>query len=417
MLTGLLPHEHGVHVHAPDFDQLTGETFLHDLNHRSLGISANVYAGSAHGFDVLFDEFVDISRYHRYPAGLNPQAFIRDHADDGVTKFLHLFREAIESGAPLRSLANVGLYRANDAIRHGLLDGPELFDDGAAIVARESLSRVKDEPFVLFANVMDAHEPHRTVRFYHNNAYSVPDGWSSEGLDNADVIANPSRHRSDLQNYRTLYAAAIDYLDRWTVDFVNRLVAATDRETTVVITADHGENLGYSAEDGLFGHLASLSEGILHVPLCLVNPPAGYPAEIDDYISHLSLPELVTGLARGETPDVTSDRVAAEVVGLTPNNGGLDGERWDRLRRCSYEGTRKWEWDSAGEARAFELDVERPCWQRERTDSPQPLPKWIGSFFETDAEHAKSAAERRAVNGTPDVDEVTKQRLEDLGYR
>lgn len=417
MLTGRLPHDHGVHVHAPDFEPLAGETFLDDLPHRSVGVSANVYAGSAHGFDTLFDEFVDVSRYHRYPDGLNPAAFVREHADDGAAAFLHLARAVAESDAPLRSLANVGLYRLNDAVRHGSLGGPELFDDGAAIVGRETLARVDDEPFVAFANVMDAHEPHRTVRAYDNEAHSVPDDWDSEGLSNADVIENPDAHASDLRKYRTLYAAAIDYLDRWTVSFIDRLASETDRETTVVVTADHGENLGYPADDGLFGHLASLSEGVLHVPLCIVNPPTGYPAEVDAPVSHLSLPELVAGLARGETPDVTSDRVAAEVVGLTPNNSGLDGDHWDRLRRCVYDGTRKWSWDSGGDARALDLDTERPCWQRERTGTSESVPEWADERFRTDAASAKAAAAERATDGPEEVDEDTRQRLADLGYR
>lgn len=413
MLTGRLPTDHGVHVHAPDFRRLEGETVLDDLQHRSIGISANVYAGPAYGFDALFDEFVPVSRYRRYPDGLDPVAFVDDHADEGLRTFLALARQVASHDRPLRSLANVGLHRANDLVRHGPLGGPELFDDGASIVEREALSRVGDEPFVLFANVMDAHEPHRTVRAYDNDAHSVPDDWSSEGLDNADVIHDPGAHREAIRNYRTLYAASIDYLDRWTVDLIDGLREATDRETTVVVTADHGENLSYPAEDGLFGHLGSLSEALLHVPLLLVNPPEGYPAEVDSYVSHLDLPELVAGLARGEAPDVTRERVAAEVVGLTPSNEGLEGDPWDRLRRCVYEADRKWTWDSAGDRAGYELDPDRPCWQHER--DVDDLPDWACDPFDDGATEAERAA--RAGARDRSIDEATRDRLSRLGYR
>ena len=413
MFTGRLAHDHGVHVHAPNFERLAGETFLDDLPHRSIGVSANAYAGSAHGFDALFDEFVDVSRYHRFPAGLDPAAFVREHGDEGLETLWQLGRELATTDSPLQSVANLGLYRVNDLVRHGPVDGPELFDDGAAIIARELQARADDdEPFVAFANVMDAHEPHRPIRAYDNAAHSVPDDWSSASLSNADVIESDDNGEA-VRNYRVLYAAAIEYLDRWTVSLLEELQAATERETTVIVTADHGENLAYPAENGLFGHLGSLSEGLLHVPLCLVNPPEGYPAVVDDYVSHLSLPELVTGLARGATPDVTSERVAAEVVGLTPNNDDLEGDHWDRLRRCVYADDRKWVWDSAGDAHTVSLDPRRPCWQGERaTESPPP---WRAEWFRTDAETAKEAA--LASSTDREVDAATRQRLADLGYR
>lgn len=413
MLTGRLPTEHGVHVHAPDFQRLVGETVFDDLEHRSIGISANVYAGPTYGFDALFDEFVAVSRYRRYPDGLDPVGFVDEHADEGVQTFLRLAREIGGHDHPLLSLANLGLYRANDLIRHGPLDGPELFDDGAAIVARETLAGTDEEPFVAFANVMDAHEPHRTVRNYDNAAHSVPNDWTSEGLDNADVIRAPENHRSDIRNYRTLYAAAIEYLDRWTVHLVDRLRERTDRETTIVVTADHGENLAYLAEDGLFGHLGSLSEGLLHVPLVLVNPPEGYPDRIDGYVSHLELPELIRGLARGETPDVTRDRVAAEVVGLTPSNEELDGDDWDRLRRCVYEGDRKWIWDSLGNCHEYRLDPARPNWQERRGADPATAPEWAEEFFPESIESFQLADDASAP---PEIDHATRSRLEELGY-
>lgn len=414
MLTGRLPTDHGVHGHALSFDGLDREdTVLGDLStHRSVGVSANVYAGPAYGFDGLFDEFVEVSRYHRYHRGLDPEAFVRDHADEGPGKLLSLARTLVGHDHPFESLANLALYRANDAVRHGPLGGPELFDDGAAICSRAALEAIGDEPFFLFVNAMDAHEPHRTVRGYGET--NVPSGWNSEHLSNADVIEAPEAHTEDIRRYRTQYAAAVDYLDRWAVRFVEDLLAATDRETTVVVTADHGENLAYPADGGLFGHVGSLSEGVLHVPLCVLNPPRSL-GRVTDRVSHLDLRRLLAGLAQGRVPDITRDRVVAELAGPTPSNETLSGPRWDRLRRCAYEGPSKWVWDETGSVTRAELDRRRPSWQRD-LPGEATVPEWARDRFKSDA--ATAAARVRSAS-TPDrsVDDAVDRRLRELGYR
>lgn len=424
MLTGELPHEHGVHTHALDFERLAEEeTLLGDLDsHRSFGVSANVYAGSAFGFDALFDDFRDVSRYHRFPDALDPEAFVADHSDGGLETYAELAKTVASSDRPLRSLANMALFRGNDLVRHGPFgDSPELLDDGAAVVRREMLKRVgseeDDDPFFCFANFMDGHEPHRTIREYDETLHSVSDGWTSETFDNGDVIRDPEKYAEDLENYRDLYGTSIDYLDRVVADTIESIQKRTSRETTFVITADHGENLATEADEQLFGHLSSLSEGVLHVPLCLVNPPDGYDETITEYVSHLSLRELIRGLARDETPDVTDERVTAEVVGLTPNNDSLaddDEGFWDRMLRCGYDADRKVVWDSHGERTAYELDSQRPCWQAVE-DANSPIPDWATERFESDVQTAKQQAKTADVDR--EVSDDVARRLSELGYK
>jgi arylsulfatase A-like enzyme len=433
MFTGRLPHQHGVHTHALDFTVLDREeTFLGDLpDHRSVGVSANVYAGSAYGFDTLFDDFLDVSRYHRFPDGLDPSAFIREHGEQGLATYTELLRHVSESDSPLKSLANVALFRANDLVRHGPLgDWPELFDDGATVALREARKRFDDSerPFVGFLNLMDAHEPHRATRGYDDLLHEVPATWTTEEFDNGDVVADPEAFTEDLEHYRALYGTAVDYLDRKVVQFIDRVQATTERETTFVVTADHGENLGTETDEGLFGHLASLSEGVLHVPLCIVNAPGGddrdggYPETVDDYVSHLRLRDLLVGLANGETPDVTAERIPAEVVGLTPNNADVferDPAYWDRMIRCVYDGEAKTVWDSEGGVDVYDLDHGRPCWQsrRESGESEEmtpTVPEWAHDLFDADVETYKREA--RADDHQRAVDDDARGRLEDLGY-
>jgi hypothetical protein len=437
MVTGRLPSAHGVHAAAPRLDALDrDETLAGDLpSHRFLGVSANVYAGSAYGFDALFDEFVDVRRDHRYPAGLDVSTYVEEATAPGLGRYRDVLWASLTHDRPGASLLNAAAGQVHTLTsRDGPLASlPSPFDDGAVPARRAALDRVRDgdEPFVLFANLMEGHEPHRDTLGYDRSLYDVPRGWSSRHLETWDAEDRTPAVERDLDRFRDLYGASVEYLDRAVAGFVDDLRAATDRETTVVVTADHGENLGYPADDGHLGHVSSLTEGVLHVPLVLVNPPAGYDARITEPVSHLDLRRLLAGLAAGETPDVRRDRVPAEVVGLTPGNEPLretDPDYWGRHRRCLYVDGTKREWDDAGGARVVTLDPDRPCWQR-ATDATDT----IDATGAADAADAAGVSDGEAAFPVPlaayepaDGDEggadatpdpAVERRLRDLGYR
>src|SRR5699024_8825593 len=152
----------------------------------------------------------------------------------------------------------------------------------------------------------------------------------------------------------------------------------------------------------------------LHVPLEIINPPDGCPAIEPGYVSHCRLPELIAGVARDRSPDVATERVAAELVGLS---GGPeppdDGEWWDRMQRCVYDGSRKVVWDSADHVSAYDLDADRPCWQA-TTDEADGVPTWAEECFDRPIGEYKQFALENARQQT--VDAATQRRLADLGY-
>lgn len=421
MLTGELPHRHGIHTHDRDFSGLTREdTFLADIpEHRAIGASANVYASSTFGFDGVFDEYSDVAPHRRFPDGMDMEKFIQEREDEGLSRFLEFFGEALAHDHPLQSLANGGLFKLNDLFRRAPL--PKLLDDGANVVSREALSKVAEtrEPFFLFTNFMDAHGPVHHVLGYDRSLHSAPNTWTSFAFDDWDINVNGTveENREHLQHHRDLYGAAIDYLDRKVSRFVRRVQERTDRETSFVITADHGENLAFEADERLFGHTSSLTEALLHVPLAIVNPPEGYDAEETAYVSHLQLGDLIAGLAHGETPDVFSERVAAELVGIGVGGAPRDDDEhryWDRMLRCVYDGETKYVWDSLGGRHRYRLDHDRPCWQ-EQVAADAEIPSWATECFDVEISTYKERAESSESEAEP-IDEATKSRLEELGY-
>lgn len=424
MMTGELPHQHGVHDHHRDFSGIRKEdTFLGDLpNHFATGVSANVYASSGFGFDGMFDDFCDVSPDRRFPEGIHVGRFGYEHKGEGASKFVAFARACLAHDHPLKSLANGAAVELDKALAK--LPVPKLLDEGASIIAREGVKTVSEspEPLFLFTNFMDAHAPLRHVRGYDRSLHNASNTWSSGDYDkwelNLDGKEGLERNIADVQTHRGLYGAAIDYLDRKVVQFIDDVQAAADEETTFVVTADHGENLGFEAEDYLFAHDSSLSEALQHVPLYVVDPPAGceYDEKEHEYFSHLRLGELLVGLANGETPDVFDERIPAELIGSSIANPPENPEYWNRMLRCVYEGEEKVEWDSLGESALFQLDHDRPCWQ-ERVETGVPFEDLDSEFFDEEI----VAYKRRAEGGEdehdgPEVDAATQDRLQDLGY-
>ncbi|KTG09403.1 hypothetical protein AUR64_16630 [Haloprofundus marisrubri] len=419
MLTGELPSEHGATAFSPRLDALeTEDTFVGDLSeHRSLGISTNVYAGSAYGFDAHFDDFLDVTRDRRRPEGLDVAEFIADHDEPGIDRYLDIVRAALDHDKPAASLYNAIALQLDSATRNRL---PTPFDDGAKTVRRELRSRLagRDDPTVAFCNLMEGHEPHRDTLGYDRTIAGTPLGWSTQGLKPWHVVGDvDDETETKLQRYRGLYAASVDYLDQQVAALVDDLLAL-DRETTVVITADHGENLGTAADGGLLGHVGSLSEGVLHVPLLLVNPPEGYDDVESELVSHLSLRRLIRGLGRDETPDVTTDVAPAELLGLTPGNDPLvdiDSDRFDRSIRCAYREKEKYEWDNNGSVVHYDLVAERPGWQREvESETESEPPTWATDPFDESVSTARERAKAAASDDGPTGS--VERRLRDLGY-
>jgi hypothetical protein len=436
MFTGRLAHEHGVHAYHREFSGLSrADTFLGDLpDHRALGTSANVWAGASFGFDGLFDDFSEVSPDQRFPEGIDVARFGQECEAEGLAKQAAFLRAALAHEHPAKSLANGALVQLDDWFARAPVAKPT--DDGASILVREALSQVEasTEPFALFVNFMDAHGPMRHVRGYDRSLHDAPNAWSSESTNWTAAAA-----RGDdalLERYRGLYAAAVDYLDRRVCAFVDRLHEATDLETTVLVTSDHGDNLARPGERDLWGHTESaLTEGLLHVPGVVLNAPApdGGDAGAGDAVgeggrgtttvtepfSHLALGDLLVGYANGERREraLAGTPVLAERAGHSGKQHRMDERppETNRVLRAVYESAERKVVYSPDAGEAYRLDPSRPCWQAEAgsVDEAERAALDGARFGESIAAFRRRAA---ADAGEVSMTAETRDRLDNLGY-
>lgn len=203
------------------------------------------------------------------------------------------------------------------------------------------------------------------------------------------------------------------------------LLRRSDRETTFLITADHGENLAFESDRNLIDHKCSLTEGLLRVPLLVVNPSRDWEYN-GEYLSHLRLPDLITDFAHGRSLSIREEVMfpTAELLGIGTDVGSFRNTRseqfeyWIRAIRCAYRDRRKVVWDSQGQCIRYELDPSRASWQR-RSDAVDEVPEWAAEQFDEPIETTKRRIEHDGdlYESPPDsLDPVVRSRLEDTGY-
>lgn len=187
--------------------------------------------------------------------------------------------ERFELVDPGRHLAVAAKGRRN-AVR-ALLEGLRARVDDGAAAAGQVLRRWMDEPherpFFWFVNLVEAHSPYLPPKPFNDlgPAERVRAALDARRYLTLDAVWRASLGQLDvpddvLERMRHLYAASIRSLDAWVGDVLDGLERARLLDDTlVVVTADHGENLG---ESGMLGHAFSLDERLLRVPLVSAGP-------------------------------------------------------------------------------------------------------------------------------------------------
>jgi arylsulfatase A-like enzyme len=252
-LTGLMPRAAGLlqvpspaaakQILAAQQSRFLPEV-LRRAGYATVGISTNPWVSELSGFDTGFDDFT-------------------------------LFRTERNGGMSSDDLR--GRWRW---LREGAFGRP---DDGSRKAEGEFgrwlAGRERAKPFFGFFNLTECHFPYLPPRPY--GALSML-GRARAAADMRRYYRLGSLYRVNgralevpedaLERARRLYAGAVRYLDDWIARVLERLAdSGVLDDTLVIVTADHGENFG---EDGMIGHMLSLDERLIHVPLVAAGPGA-----------------------------------------------------------------------------------------------------------------------------------------------
>jgi arylsulfatase A-like enzyme len=277
LMTGLLPWRHGSReVGQPMRPIATVPAILQARGYRTLGVCVNGAAGAAQNLHLGFDRFLDHESF-------------ADHTAAGVT-------------------------------------------DATAALVDQSVGPAGEKaaapPVFLWVHYIDPHFP-----------YAPPSDWKDQpaapacrGLierTGSDLVAT-AHTRIDLggvasaalSDCAALYDAEIAFTDFHVGRLFERLaVHGIGRDAYVVVTADHGENLG---EAGLFyEHGPSVHDASLRVPLVVAGPGIvpgvdSRPARLEDLAPTLL---ALAGVPAEEWPAFDGVDLSARLVGGRPAPG------------------------------------------------------------------------------------------------
>ena len=244
-----------------------GDTFTSVLRRNGYWtsyVTDNPFLGYAPGYARLRRSFDRFDRTGGQAGGKG-----RGVSDRELRHWLHPAIEDGESRERLRKfLGNANRYYHDERRSFAA----RVFRDATALL---DVARRK-RPFAMVVDTFEPHEPWTPPRKY-IDLYGDPDYRGRE--PSKPYYAPVSRYLSDgqrgplLRRMRALYAAEVTMTDRWLGVFLDRLhQLRLDRDTIIVLTADHGFLLG---DYGWTGKSPTqLHPALTRVPLTIVRPDA-----------------------------------------------------------------------------------------------------------------------------------------------
>jgi arylsulfatase A-like enzyme len=154
-----------------------------------------------------------------------------------------------------------------------------------------------DRPFFAFLNYFDAHQPYLPPPPF--DTKFRPDGRRAYLNKEAETWSP-----EEIEQAKDAYDGTIAYVDQQVGLLLDTLNAQNLlQNTVVVITSDHGEQLG---EHNLFDHGNSLYRPLLHVPLIISFPPkTPQGMRVSDAVSLVDLPATILDLANAGPKEPT----------------------------------------------------------------------------------------------------------------
>ncbi len=158
------------------------------------------------------------------------------------------------------------------------------------------------EPFFLFINYFDAHDPYVTSAPYNHRFGAVSNKFMRDLFGAMKVSKGSAKFSLKTRNsLPAAYDNCIAYLDNQVGVFLHHLQQSSQLQNTIIIiVGDHGDEFG---GHGSYMHGHNLYRGVLHVPLIIAGPGVPKDVRISHIVGIRQLFSTILDLAGGgQTP-------------------------------------------------------------------------------------------------------------------
>jgi hypothetical protein len=346
IFTGLYPSEHGSHetkeVKSLEIDRikLRKETIVDDLKklkYYTYGISANPYVHPIYGF-TGFDKFVEESYFTDIFGSVIE---VSDKLKPMISKYRNIYGNDIVKLSSAVMKENPKLFfdlvlsatalsprSAAKKMKAKLIDGWPIEKGGKNMIRKIDAMGMR-EPFFLFVNIMEAHDPYV--------------GKKGQDFNWATPFMKDDVSSALLSRWKALYEKASHKALRYGTDLIKHLLDEFGDNQIIILTSDHGQAFG---EHRFIGHGTVLFDEVVRVPLMVIMPKRfGRDGKHIGYQSLTNIRRFVLSSVMGDTEPLsklTSSAVYSETFSIPANISNVKG--LDRKKMAKFDRYEKRVW-------------------------------------------------------------------------
>lgn len=278
-----------------------------------------------------------------------------------------------------------------------------------------------DNPFFLFVNYMDAHDPYIPPPPFDTLFDGKMERFSTakfRTLEHELMLLERSITKKEKRHLLSQYDGGIAYIDFHLEKLINRLKSDGLYENSlIIITSDHGEAFG---EKNLLIHGLAAYENITSVPLIIKYPNQNKGQIVDELVSSVDYLPTVLGTIGKEIPEYIQGTSLLEITNSAKRNvisESYPSEYWkslhsrfNRIQRAIYSWPYKFISATDGKLELYDLSKDpneaNDLYHDDSTVAKQmdsKLKQWLDTFTPEESEPAS-------------MDRETIENLKALGY-
>ena len=298
MFSGMYPHEHGVtksgymRTRSDVFSEIETDGYV------SHSVSANNHFTDKTGFT----DSIDNHYYTRNPLIFNggmdtfDYAYTKDSYLEAMTGLIH---KSIQKPKTFKNLMNIFPLIASQISEKYITQLQSISHPAFNQMLNNNKQTERDVKYL--KKIISSTESDKGLNFIFNNSshlhfpYVPGEKYQQKHLGGSikkkelkrlnynvaqnrefsKLVENNEVNENDIETIRNLYAASVQEVDEYLNEVVSHLKdVGMIEDTLIIITGDHGEDLGESdyAGNRRFGHGNSISDRVCRVPLVISHP-------------------------------------------------------------------------------------------------------------------------------------------------